>query len=273
MDGGKPVTAEKTFIAETANGTVDIEFTFNSLALRSESVVAFEDVYFNELKVASHTDLTDDEQTVKFKDPSIKTTATDKSTGKKEVESNKEVTIVDIVEYKNLVAGKEYTIKGTLMLKETNQPLIENGKYVTSEKTFVAMSENGTVDIEFTFNSASLGGKSVVVFEKMYFGELEVASHEDINDKGQTVYIKSSGSGDFDGGDTPLTDTDISIETDEDVTGNGTPNGSDTPNTSNEPNTPTKTGDITTVKTMFMVAIMLISALIVVATYRKKKHS
>ena len=31
----------------------------------------------------------------------------------------------------------------------------------------------------------------MVVFEKMFYGKAEIAAHEDINDKGQTIYIPS----------------------------------------------------------------------------------
>ena len=39
----------------------------------------------------------------------------------------------------------------------------------------------------FTFDASSLVNKSVVVFETLFQGETEVASHEDIEDEGQTV--------------------------------------------------------------------------------------
>ena len=39
----------------------------------------------------------------------------------------------------------------------------------------------------FTFDATGLEGKSVVVFETLFQGETEIASHEDIEDEGQTV--------------------------------------------------------------------------------------
>ncbi|AJH18442.1 hypothetical protein S3E15_04652 [Bacillus mycoides] len=50
--------------------------------------------------------------------PSVKTTATDKTDGTKEMHTSKSVTIQDKVEYKDLQVGKEYTLKGKLMDKE-----------------------------------------------------------------------------------------------------------------------------------------------------------
>ena len=42
--------------------------------------------------------------------------------------TSKSVTIQDKVEYKDLQVGKEYNLKGKLMNKETNKPLVVNGK-------------------------------------------------------------------------------------------------------------------------------------------------
>jgi hypothetical protein len=43
-------------------------------------------------------------------------------------------------------------VKGVLMDKATNQPLLANGKEVCAEKTFTAKKPNGTIDLEFTFD-------------------------------------------------------------------------------------------------------------------------
>ncbi|MEE1154055.1 MAG: VaFE repeat-containing surface-anchored protein [Acutalibacteraceae bacterium] len=186
------VTSEKTFIAEAKNGTVDIIFELNSISLKGKSVVVFEHIYYNNLEVASHADISDDGQTITFKDVDLKTTAKDKTSGKNTAKVSKTTTIVDTVKYSNLIVGKEYTIKGVLMCKETGKALLVNGKQVTATKTFKATTENGSVDVEFTFDSSALEGKSVVVFETLYFNDLEIAVHADINDKGQTVTFEPS---------------------------------------------------------------------------------
>ena len=184
---GAEVTATKTFIAEAKNGTVDIIFELNSTSLKGKSVVVFEHIYYNDLEVASHADISDEGQTVTFKDVDLKTTAKDKTSGKNTAKVSKTTTIVDTVKYSNLIVGKEYTVSGVLMSKETGKPFLTDGKQVTATKTFKATTENGSVDVEFTFDSSALEGKSVVVFETLYFNNLEIATHSEINDKGQTV--------------------------------------------------------------------------------------
>lgn len=187
--GGKPVTAEKTFIAGKKDGSVELEFTFDASGLKGKETVVFEKLFYEEKEIAVHEDLDDKNQTVKFQNPEIKTTASDKTTGTNEGIAQKEVTIVDKVEYNNLIPGKEYTVKGILMDKETGKPLLIDGKKVTTEKTFTAKSEAGSIELEFTFDGSTLGEKEIVVFEKLFYNGREITAHEDIEDMGQTVTL------------------------------------------------------------------------------------
>ncbi|MDO4779305.1 MAG: FctA domain-containing protein, partial [Tissierellia bacterium] len=110
--------------------------------------------------------------------------------GEKEAFVAGEITITDKVEYKKVIKGKEYTIKGVLMNKATNTPLLVSGKEVKAEKTFIPSEENGVVELEFKFDASELETTEVVVFEKLFKGDVEVTSHEDINDEAQTVIVR-----------------------------------------------------------------------------------
>lgn len=70
---GKTVTASKAFTPDSADGSVDIVFTFDGSALAGKTVVAFEDLKVNKISVATHADIKDKNQSVHF--PQIKTTA------------------------------------------------------------------------------------------------------------------------------------------------------------------------------------------------------
>lgn len=184
---GEEVTAEKTFKAEAADGSVDLEFTFNGSALRSQAIVVFEDIYYGDKKIGTHADITDEDQTVEF--PDIKTTAVDSDTEDHIAMADSEITIIDTVEYKNLVTGKEYTVRGTLMDKATGNPVLVGGEKVTAESTFTPEAKDGTVDVTFVFDGTGLEGTKTVVFEDLYYGDKEVAVHADIDDEGQEVDI------------------------------------------------------------------------------------
>ena len=120
--------------------------------------------------------------------PELKTTAT--IDGEKEVEVKDEITIGDVVEYKHLVPGKEYTIKGVLMDKATNEPFKVDGIEITSEVTFTPEEPNGEVTVSFTFDASGITEETeLVVFETLYRDGVEIAVHADIEDEGQTVTL------------------------------------------------------------------------------------
>ena len=182
------VTATTKFTAKQSNGSIDIKFTLDASKLAGKKVVAFEKVSEGGKLVAAHEDINDEDQTVKVKspNPSIGTTLTDDK-GAKEVEPV-QVTLVDKVAYTNLTVGKEYTVTGRLMDKETGKEL---EPAVMGSTKFTPTAPSGTVDVTFTLDASKLAGKKVVAFEKVSEGEKEVAVHEDINDEGQTIVVKT----------------------------------------------------------------------------------
>lgn len=120
--------------------------------------------------------------------PELGTTAT--IDGKKEFTVNGDITIDDVVSYKHLTAGKEYTIKGVLMDKSTGKQFLVDGKEVCSEVTFTPETADGEVTVSFTFDgSAITKDTEIVVFETLYRDGKEIAVHDDIDDKDQTVTI------------------------------------------------------------------------------------
>lgn len=184
---GKEITAETTFIAETKNGSVDVTFIFDATGLHGKEIVVFEDLYRENVLLATHADINDEGQTVKIKNPEIGTKAT--ADGKKEITADK-ITITDVVSYKDLTPGKEYKLTGVLMNKATNDKLLIDGKEITAEATFTPKATTGEVEMTFTFDARELTAETeVVVFEKLYRDGIEIAVHADIEDEGQTVKI------------------------------------------------------------------------------------
>lgn len=186
---GETVTSEVSFIPESPSGEVNVEFTFDSKYIKTETdIVVFESLYKDGQKLAVHADIEDQGQTVTVKIPEIKTKA--EADGKKEVDAKGEITIDDTVTYSNLTPGKEYTIKGVLMNKATNKPFKVNGKEITSEVTFTPEKLNGEVTVSFTFDVSGITQTTeLVVFETLYRDGIEIATHADIEDKDQTVTL------------------------------------------------------------------------------------
>ena len=195
---GKPVTAETTFTPEKADGKVDVVFHFNSLTIPHDTeIVAFESLEKNGVEIAAHADIKDKAQTVTVKHPFITTSALDGIDGDKNIVTDDETVIVDTVKYSGLIPGKEYTLKGAMQVKKsdedgnlTAEPLEVDGEPVTAETTFTPETASGEVEVTFTFDSRTIADKTdIVVFESLERTGVEIASHMDIEDGKQTTTV------------------------------------------------------------------------------------
>ena len=137
---------------------------------------------------------------------SLGTVATDKNDGDHYVEAQSDATIVDKVGY-CVEPNGHYTIKGVLMDKSTGMELLINGKKIESSIDINPNTSCGSASMEFVIDARELGGKDVVVFEKLYEykadGNYEnadpIITHENINDPKQTITIISLGTDAKDG--------------------------------------------------------------------------
>ena len=252
---GKRVESDYTFVADSEKMKVEISYTFDASELGGQNLVTFEELYDlknpeEPVKVAEHKDIDDEGQTVLITERKIliHTTATDKN-GKKEIEAGKDLTIVDTVTLEGLEIGTNYKLSGWQMVKAENAKLIIDGKEVTNDYEFTADKENMEVQIEFTFDGSTLGGKQLVTFEELYDmtnpeEPKKVTEHKEINDEGQTVTIK----------EVPETPT------------------PETPGTTTKTSNPPKTGD--TANAALWIAILVLSAAGItgVRIWNKKKQ-
>lgn len=287
---GKPVTANTVFTTPDkplnefglVDGYADVTFHFDATLLADTSMVVFEKLYIESDKewnyVSGHEDIEDEGQTVHYVD--VHTTALDKKTGTHDMIATKKVTVVDKVECKNLIVGKQYTVKGMIMVipeesvgtaadmesgkieysdyaytynEEKNtyfdangmecHPFLDDGKPVTSELTFTATEKNCIVNLEFTFDARSLKGKQINVFEDLYNeGGIRIGTHADLTDSEQTITVVPK-------------DTDISITTKTKIGGAGG----------------VKTGDIAFILFLILLFCSVLLAAVIYFTIHKKK--
>lgn len=188
-DGNK-ITSSRTFTAATANGSIDITFEFDSSDMEGSTAVVFEDLYHNDIRVTTHSDITDSNQSILY--PKIRTKAHDKNTGDHNGTVGPETTIIDTVIYSNLVAGREYTLKGYLVDRAAQMPVLDStGNLITASKNFIADGPDGTIDMEFTLDSTGLGDHILVVFEDIFDTEtgVKLTTHSDIGSEEQSIYF------------------------------------------------------------------------------------
>ena len=127
--------------------------------------------------------------------------------------ANRQITVVgevieftDTVAYDNVYIGGKYKMYATLMDAATGEQLRDaNGNvYVGESDWFTTTASSGTVNVSFLINTADLvranvdattgvvtySPRAVVCFESMCIeGGREVANHNDLTDRGQTVTI------------------------------------------------------------------------------------
>lgn len=185
LSRGNPVTAEVEFTPESADGTVDVVFEFDATGLGGHDVVAYEHLRNLETNtiIASHEDIDDEDQTVHVNEVKIGTMATVNGSHEVDVPKDGMITLKDKVSFEGLIPNYEYTIKGVLMDKVTGEPVKDNGKEVTAEKTFTPGAEKGWTVMEFKFNAKSLKGHDVVVFETVSHELGKVTEEKDDEDK------------------------------------------------------------------------------------------
>lgn len=245
-----------------------LTFTFDASALGGDTVIAFEELYLENALVAEHRNLNDAEQSVSI--VKIDTNAHFKDTDSRKAAASAKMTVVDRVTLEGLTVGEQYTLKGRLMDQETGKELVVNGKTVTAEKTFTAKASGGYVDIEFSFDGSKLSGKKAVVFEKLFYAGVELTKHEDLKAKNQIVTISkpeeiqptvlpTATPAASNPAATPSTNPSVTTET---------AKSTEKPATQNVTTAPVKTED--TAAPFLWTALVLLSAMLVVAAWRRK---
>ena len=86
-----------------------------------EALVVYEYLSWDDLQIAVHTNIADEEQTVRI--PKIGTTATDSQTEDHITLAAENAKIIDTVFYQNVTRNEAFILVGTLMNKGTGEPV------------------------------------------------------------------------------------------------------------------------------------------------------
>ena len=102
--------------------------------------------------------------------PDIHTTFFDLEIGETEdfVRAGQDITLIDRVYFTNLKPGLEYTVNGTIKVKETGEDFkdAEGNAYITTV-VFTPKTSAGYVDVQFIVNTSLVAGKTLVAFETL----------------------------------------------------------------------------------------------------------
>ncbi len=185
--------ASTTFTATSSSGTAEVVFKDVYVPFDIEGIVVFENLYYDGMRIATHADLSDEDQTITFVHPEIKTNATEEVTGEKVIPCSETVTVVDEVSFDGLVKGKTYEVVGTLYNADTGEELMdESGNKITANTEFTAIASTGTAKVIFNEVYVPYTVEKVVVFEDLYYDGLKIAVHADLTDQDQTLHRASA---------------------------------------------------------------------------------
>lgn len=204
----------KTFVATAESMEVEMNLGIDTSSLVGKDIVAYEKLYYRGSLIASHEDVNDTDQTVTILNPTIKTKASSSPSDihNTNVPVRQRGYIYDTVDMTGLIPGKEYTISGQLLSKDTeeavvllkdgvkattsniNLPLTVSEDNKTLSTVFTAKAESQTIVIRYCLDSIYYAGKSVVVVEDLYYDSKLIATHRDLTDTDQTLTYKSEGS-------------------------------------------------------------------------------
>lgn len=192
-----------------------IGFTLNAESFAGRTLVFYEELYKMEnggkKLIASETNRSDANQTIRF--PKITTNAVDVATNAHVSLGGDGTTIIkDTVTYSNLIPGQTYRLKGRVVDKRKSEAAGKeviaagtDGKEARSTTDFTPSSSSGTETLTFDIDTSkyvddlknTYKGAVFVVYEELYViqkydgddDESICASHTDLNDENQTVYI------------------------------------------------------------------------------------
>ena len=204
----------KNFVATAESMEVEMDLGIDTSELADKDIVVYENLYYRGSLIASHEDVNDTDQTVTILNPTIKTKASSSPSDihNTNVPVRQRGYIYDTVDMTGLIPGKEYTISGQLLSKDTeeavvllkdgvkattsniNLPLTVSEDNKTLSTVFTAKAESQTIVIRYCLDSTYYAGKSVVVVEDLYYDSKLIATHRDLTDTDQTLTYKSEGS-------------------------------------------------------------------------------
>ncbi len=191
LDGeNRNITASKRFKPKTAEGSVEVKFEFAAKSLAGKSITIFEECMLDNTVIAVHKDLEDADQMIHF--PKLKTSVKDEVTDMKMVKAEKDMRIIDTVQY-HTKKGKKYKITGTLMDKETGKAARSaSGRKITESVEFVAEGKDGAAEVELCLMEVILQERHWSHL-KSYYGDKLYAVHTDLEDEDQTIHAPSAG--------------------------------------------------------------------------------
>ncbi len=97
---------------------------FDAAEIGGRKLVVYEYLELDGNTVASHTDISDTDQTIYV--PKLRTTIFDSENGSHNSAADEDITLIDTVRYNGVEIGRRYTVVGTLVDKATGKEILDD---------------------------------------------------------------------------------------------------------------------------------------------------
>ena len=138
--------------------------------------------------VCLHDDRNDPDQQVFM--PAVSTAASSLADGSNMLANEGVQTVKDVVDYHNLLAGREYEMVTSLHYHNTGEPVMDaDGNPITVTNSFTAESTDGSTEILMDVDCGMLKGTMITVYEEIWLDGVLIARHCDRDDLDQTLSV------------------------------------------------------------------------------------
>lgn len=193
LGGGEDdATARATLTPEEADGTTQLSFDLDTSGLAGRRVVAYVQVYLDDILVMELADLGDAQQSVSF--VRMGSALTDARTKGHLSEAAADAQLVDTISYTGLVAGQTYTCTVAAQVEGADgEQAGEAQGASTASLSFVPEQADGSVEVPLDLDTSAYAGKTVSASERLELAGAEgttlVATDSDFADDGQPVRV------------------------------------------------------------------------------------
>ncbi len=141
-----------------------------------------------EEKRADYLDMMDETDTLYR--PKLNTAVYDVDSGAHVSQADSDVTVINEVQYENLIPGREYTLQGTLVDQKTKKAKTDvRGDKIAAQVIFTPAKTKGSLELAFRFDGSGCAGETLVVYEELLYNGESVAEHKDTEDARQVIYF------------------------------------------------------------------------------------
>lgn len=181
------------FVPEKSDGSVAMSFIIDTSQYQGKKLVVYEYLYLEDTLIAEHADKNDRNQQIYTL--KIETYAVNANTSKKEIQPDKNQTIMDTVKIYGGVSGEKYYVRGRIYDATKGEYLDLDG--LNEEAVIISNGKNegmpDVLEMSYEIDASGLAGHDIVIFNYVYDSEGRLLyTHIDEKSTEQRINVKKA---------------------------------------------------------------------------------